>query len=245
MIKTPFKTLLTQFRERLSLTKVDLARMLKVTDGYIRKLEMGYTPPTFTICNELAIALKLKSDEKQPFFEAAFLGRLGEDISFYTVISQDTSSTHTPSPILPVDSKTPFCYVIAYTLKPVFSSIQALAIMLPEVIAQCVQDSEATLLGLDFQSGHWVLQVGLSSHMNPQSWTQDLKATISRRIKSKLPTMVKQMTIWEPETSLFTLTPPQASPPISQTKESDQIVYTNKSSFPANQTEKTPSTHFE
>jgi len=67
-----FNELLTKYRDRIELSKTDLARKLSVSPGYIMNLESGRRkPPTFEKCYQLAKILKLTENESKNFYKTA------------------------------------------------------------------------------------------------------------------------------------------------------------------------------
>ena len=93
-----FAKLLTKYREARSITKTDLARLLKVTPTYIMNLESGRAvPPSYERCEEIVNTLKLNDEEKHNFMLAVHLERAPEplkklimDSLYPTVIDVDS-----------------------------------------------------------------------------------------------------------------------------------------------------------
>ena len=76
-----FAKLLTKYREARSITKTDLARLLKVTPTYIMNLESGRAiPPSYDRCEEIMAVLKLGDEEKHNFMFAVHLERAPEPL---------------------------------------------------------------------------------------------------------------------------------------------------------------------
>ena len=80
---TDFKDLLKSYRLRAGFKPSALAALVKKSETYIRKLEDGFTPPRFDVCQLMAENLKLSKKEEDIFFKQAFVGRLGDDANYY------------------------------------------------------------------------------------------------------------------------------------------------------------------
>tara|TARA_A100001015_G_scaffold289100_1_gene360603 strand:- start:441 stop:1118 length:678 start_codon:yes stop_codon:yes gene_type:complete len=89
-----FSDYLKGFREKRGLSKASLAKAIKKTPTYIHRLEKNQcTPPTFEISNKLSSHLQLNSKDHNTFIEAAFIGRLQDDIDYYKQIKKQLSKT--------------------------------------------------------------------------------------------------------------------------------------------------------
>lgn len=77
-----FGSLMRKLRQNARLSQLDLAELVETSDAYIRKLELGYRPPTLSMCIKLAEKLALVGDDRTTFFEMAFWGRVGDDKEF-------------------------------------------------------------------------------------------------------------------------------------------------------------------
>jgi len=75
-----FNELLTRYRNKIGLSKTDLAKKLNVSPGYVMNLESGRRkPPTFERCYQLAKILKLTDEECKIFYKTAQNERIPED----------------------------------------------------------------------------------------------------------------------------------------------------------------------
>lgn len=67
-----FSELLTKYREKRGLSKVDLAQKINLSPGYIGNIENGHRPPpSLEHCNKISYILKLNEEEKELFLNAA------------------------------------------------------------------------------------------------------------------------------------------------------------------------------
>lgn len=74
-----FSKLLKEHREAATMTKAELAEVLRITYPYISQLETGKKPPTFRQCEQMSKRFKLTRGEELTFFLHAFLERLSND----------------------------------------------------------------------------------------------------------------------------------------------------------------------
>jgi transcriptional regulator with XRE-family HTH domain len=78
-----FGKYLTHLREAARLSKVDLSKIVDVTDTYIRNMEHGRNPPPdFALCDKILKAVKADASQRKKFLELAFEERLKEDVAF-------------------------------------------------------------------------------------------------------------------------------------------------------------------
>lgn len=82
-----FKDILKINREKLGLTKSELAKIIDKTPGYISKIEGGYTPPKYEICILLCDVLSLTHDQKNIFLKLALKEQIKDDWQFIKKIS--------------------------------------------------------------------------------------------------------------------------------------------------------------
>lgn len=90
-----FAQLLERFRDRAGFRKVELARKLGVTDGYIRNLESSrQKPPTAERVQSLIKILDLSNKEAAEFKQAATIERIPKK---YQAVLSSSQSLHSPS----------------------------------------------------------------------------------------------------------------------------------------------------
>ncbi len=205
----PFASLLTHFRDNAKLSKVDLAQAIEKTDGYIRKLEMGYTPPTFPICQKLVPILKLTTDETIQFYTAAVLGRIGDDRMFFEEIEKLKTKTPTKAQPRATPTKITTTHPIQYCIDLAYKSDLITApIETPFIISitRFITETGSSLLQHTFHKQGLRIFVTTPATIAIGTWINDLKSTVSRQLKNQFPKLIGEgIVIWQPTHAIFSV----------------------------------------
>lgn len=218
MIKPPpFADLLRKFRLDRDLYKVDLAEAIQKSDGYIRKLELGYTPPTFPICQKLAETLSLTEDEKKQFIAAAFFGRIKPDLIFYDALHQENgtptfqaSSFAVPAGVYEKDEVVYKCtYLISWKTKSEKSILadEPVRDALQKLIEETISELTYALYHLQVSGTEITMVLDIDPKSSVHEFTKGLKSLSSSFLRNQFPNISAQITgsVWSNRYTVLTL----------------------------------------
>ena len=112
-----FKDLLKKHREQSNLTIAQLARAIKKTEGYLRKVEKyDYTPSTYAVSCELANIFKLNKKDRREFMQQAYRERTQSEAPFLKEFSVRTiTQSKSTEPTSLEDGPNQYKFFISWT----------------------------------------------------------------------------------------------------------------------------------
>jgi len=207
-----FKELLHEFRIRKSLHKMDLAKHLNKSETYIRKIEvLGYTPPTFEVCTQLAELLELTPEDKRRFMEAAFKERIKSESQFFDYLYSDRSPSHS-SPItytetVDADGNIYSChYHITLITKFNTACLKGkVAERLYRFSSELIRDFGGEVLLMDIQPAEMHMQLKFPPSVTIQDFVKGFKSLTSSNIRNQFPQLQDLPSLWETTSQINTL----------------------------------------
>ncbi|NQY73853.1 MAG: transposase [Candidatus Margulisbacteria bacterium] len=224
---TAFKDLLKTFRERNSLTKVEMAKFIGKTDGYLRKVENGgYTPPTFEVCLELAKVLKLSRDEENQFLEAAYLERTQSEASFYERIRENFMSASLivnlpyPNSYEDNESVSKCTYLIGWETRSNQGILQpVVAKKLRQLIGKTIREFEYILQKIVIFKESVKFIIDIKPEANISEFVKGIMELTSRKLRTQFEELTYSPTIWSHTYTIYTIGNP---PDLSYFKRNDE-----------------------
>jgi putative transposase len=207
-----FKELLHEFRIRKSLHKMDLAKHLNKSETYIRKIEvLGYTPPTFEVCTQLAELLELSADDKRRFMEAAFKERIQSESQFFDYLYSTQSPSHSPGipyqETIDADGNIYSCHY-HITLMTKFNTAclkGKIAERLYQFSSDLITDFSGEVLSLNIQPAEMHIQLKFPPSVTIQDFVKGFKSLTSSNIRNQFPQLQDLPSLWENTSHIKTL----------------------------------------
>lgn len=205
MVTPSFSETLSQFLKKTGSSKTALANAIGKTHGYIRKILLGYTPPTFEVCKKIVGALHLSREESLLLYRYAFLERMGDDRLFFDEIDRLTQAISGVAPVAPVLSGFPLHYGVVIMLRQ--ACAEALILELQTLISTFVSETGWWLQSCTVTpKGQFDLVVGAPLSGAIGTWILELKSSTSRSFKTRFPKEIPGGgSIWSTDSRVFTL----------------------------------------
>lgn len=214
-----FKDLIKTLRTRQKMSKSDLAKAIKKTDAYIRKLEVeGYTPPTFAVCTIMADSLALEGEERLNFFRSAFLERIHADREYYNLLHSQKKTTEIETPqkkTQPLPKKhgeknvnSNCVYSLSWTVSSKLKELPEQSLSMVEMILYGYLDKldlKCHSLSATKKKVSVVLEIPPTYVIN--DLVESFKQHTAGLIRSQYPTRFKNPEIWDDKTSVTTTEP--------------------------------------
>jgi len=211
---TQFKQQLVEFRERAKVTKRDLAAYIGKSESYIYKLETGYTPPLFEICQKMSQCLRLSTQETKDFLTTAFVERCendGEFVEFLEIGMRQipAQSVETPKrqPAAVDMSLTCQYYVRLYTKfqQPFIKG--DIAASLETVLQDTLRSSGSILAQLSFNSTSASFMLSINPEHSVTTFINGLKSHTSGVLRNDYPELRDYPSLWDNDHQISTVGP--------------------------------------